>query len=121
MNQSVKKYLLPSLITAAIAFVYYYLALPAINLRSGEFWGMLFVLFVTFVASFLGIGNPGAFKKLSKWLSEANTGAGFQNKKSKGRKNDYVVDDSITIPNWIKISLIVFACVITLVIILCFT
>ena len=120
MNQRIKNYLFPSLITAAVAFVYYYLALPAMNIRSGEFWGMLFVLSITFIVSYCGIANPDVFKKISRWLSEASNGANQKNKKSKEYKNDYVVGGSVPMPKWIQISVIVLVCVIALVAILCF-
>ena len=106
MNQNVKKYLFPSLITLAAAFLYYYLALPAINIRSGGFWGALVFLAVTFIVSFLAIGNPAVFKKL---LSES-TVSGNKNKKKKMNENDYVVDGSLQMPKWLRIFFIVFVC-----------
>ena len=120
MNKSIKKYLFPSLITVAVAFIYYYLALPAMNIRSGEFWCMLLVLSITFIVSYLGIGNPDAFKRFSKWLSEAGAASNQKNKKSKKSKNDYVVGGSAPMPKWLKVFVIVLVGVIALVAILCF-
>ncbi len=46
-----KKYGIPALITLLITGLYYYLALPIINLKSASFWGFLvFIAIVYFVA-----------------------------------------------------------------------
>ncbi|MGI6270508.1 MAG: CvpA family protein [Candidatus Howiella sp.] len=46
-----KKYILPGIITALLGAVYFYAALPAVNLRSADFWSFIaFLLIVYFVA-----------------------------------------------------------------------
>ena len=51
MNTKIKAYLFPSLITLGFLAVYYYLALPAFNLRSGGFWVMIILAALAFIVS----------------------------------------------------------------------
>ena len=117
MNKNVSKYLFPSLITVAFAAIYYYLALPALNVRAGGLWAMIVLMAAVFTVSFLWIGKSDAFKKFSKWLSEINSGANFKKKK---KENDYVVEEKLAFPKWLKITLIVIAALLVIFIIVSF-
>ena len=46
-----KKYGLPAIITAVLSALYYYLALPVINLKSSSFWGFLIFIVVIYLLS----------------------------------------------------------------------
>ena len=48
-----KKYILPAIVSLAVGFVYFFLALPAINIRYGGFWFMLLLMAVAYGAMFL--------------------------------------------------------------------
>ena len=44
-----KKYILPGIIALAAGFLYFYMALPAINVRDGGFWFMLVLVVVLYI------------------------------------------------------------------------
>ncbi len=44
-----KKYGLPAIITLPIAALYYYIAIPAMNIKSASFWGFLFFIAVIYL------------------------------------------------------------------------
>lgn len=46
------KLLISAIVTFVVGFCYFYVALPAINLRSGEMWSMLILLAVVFIISY---------------------------------------------------------------------
>lgn len=54
------KYLTAALLMAAAAFIYYYIALPAINIHAAGFW--YFVLFAIFLLMLLYLGRKGKDK-----------------------------------------------------------
>lgn len=57
-----KKFGLPAIVTLPIAAVYYYLALPAINIKSQTFWGFIFFIVIAYLALF-GIFSGSLFIK----------------------------------------------------------
>ena len=68
MNTKVKSYLFPSLITVGFLAVYYYLALPALNLRSGGFWVMLILGALAFFVSHGFFSKSDFFKEIGEWF-----------------------------------------------------
>ena len=46
-----KKYLFPTIITLILSAGNYYLTLPAINIKSGSFWGFIFFMIIVFFIS----------------------------------------------------------------------
>ncbi len=55
-----KKFVLPAIITLPAAAIYYYFALPAMNIKSESFWG--FILFIVIAyAALVGIFSGGSF------------------------------------------------------------
>lgn len=48
-----KKFILPGIVSLAVGLVYFFFALPAINIRYGGFWFMLLLMAVAYVAMFL--------------------------------------------------------------------
>ena len=61
-----KKYGLPAIITLVLGALYYYLALPVINLRASSFWGFVIVLVIIFFASKAIVNKSGLRAFLSK-------------------------------------------------------
>ncbi len=57
-----KKFGLPAIVTLPVAAVYYYLALPAINIKSQTFWGFIFFIVIAYLALF-GIFSGSLFIK----------------------------------------------------------
>ncbi len=54
-----KKYGLPAIITVVLGAIYYYLALPVINLKASSFWGFLIALVIFFFVSKVIINKAG--------------------------------------------------------------
>ena len=54
-----KKYGLPAIITVVLGAIYYYLALPIINLKASSFWGFLIALVIFFFVSKVIINKAG--------------------------------------------------------------
>ncbi len=124
MTYKVKSYLFPSLITLGFLLVYYYLALPAFNVRSGEMWVMIILASIVFFACFAFFKNTAFFKNVGEWFkAAANSEANKKNKK-KSNPDDIVVDETkvvtFELPKKAKIALIVIAAVLILVVLLCF-
>lgn len=44
-----KKYILPAIVTVLFGAVYFYVSIPAINLRSADFWAFVFFLVIVYV------------------------------------------------------------------------
>ena len=61
-----KKFGLPAIITLILGAVYYYFALPAINIKSGDFWAFIFFLAVFFIVSMLVITGVLKLSSLAK-------------------------------------------------------
>lgn len=65
-----KKYILPGIAALVFAFLYFFFALPAINIRDGGFWMMLILTAVVyFILHFLFSGKMGSVKVISTPLS----------------------------------------------------
>lgn len=61
-----KKYGIPAIITLLLGALYYYLALPVINLKASSFWGFLIVLAIIFFASKAIVNKTGFFSLFIK-------------------------------------------------------
>ncbi len=61
-----KKYGLPAIITLLLGALYYYLALPVINLKASSFWGFLIVLVIIFFVSKAIVNKSGFFSLFMK-------------------------------------------------------
>lgn len=61
-----KKYGIPAIITLLLGALYYYLALPVINLKASSFWGFLIVLAIIFFASKAIVNKTGFFSLFMK-------------------------------------------------------
>lgn len=120
MKDNVKKYGLPGVISALFLILYFYFAIPAINLRAIGFYVMLFLTAFVYVLSYLLLNDRSFFVKL---------GVGFKGYAQKQIakedpekfKNAYIVgEDKINIPKWVKKTLIILGCVIGFVLLLAF-
>ena len=120
MKSNFRKYILPGIISLAFLALYFYIFIPAINLRAIGFYVMLFLTAFVYVFSYLLINDRSFFVKL---------GAGFKGYAQKQiakedpekYKNAYIVgEDKINIPKWVKKTLIILGCVIGFVLLLSF-
>lgn len=127
MTTKVKSYLFPSLITLGFLLVYYYLALPALNVRSGGMWAMIILAAIIFFVSLAFFRNSDFFKNVSEWFkAAANAEANKKNRKNnkKSDPDDIIVDETkvvtFDLSKKVKIAIIVVAAILALVILLCF-
>ncbi len=61
-----KKWGIPIIGTIIISALNYYISLPALNIKSGSFWGFIFFAVVAFVVLKLIVSGSGFFSKLAK-------------------------------------------------------
>ena len=63
----IKKVILPILALCILGFLYYYMALPAINIHSKGFWGFVIVLFliISFIIGIIASARNGVFQAAS--------------------------------------------------------
>ena len=117
MNRKVKGILLPSFITLIFSALYFYIFIPAINLRSGAFWCMLVVSGLVFLVSFVVFYKPAFYSELKGWLKQIFSSANLQpQNEGKGAKKVKVVAPPM--PKWLKVSLLSVASFIALVLLL---
>ena len=118
MKEKLKKFILPSVVTLAFMALYFYLALPALNLRAGGMWLWLalgaIVFFITYTVKY----KPTFFKDALEFFGidlEKITAPKVD--KNKG-VNDYYVPRK-KLPKGAKIALIVIAAVLAVFLIAC--
>ena len=117
-----KRWLWPSLITLVFIPLYFYVTVPAIHWRSGEFWGMIVTSAFVFAASFLAFYLPGTISEKLEKLSTF-----FEMKKIKTTQNGEIVyEDKSNAFSWralgqkVKITLIALGATVLFVVLLCF-
>lgn len=109
MKNKFKEFIIPISVTVPFTFVYFYFALPAINLRAVGFYTMLILTALVFVGTHFIANNARSFKKVFANLSASVNEMKNKKKNGEDSKNDYIVYDNeaeITAPKWIKITLI---------------
>ncbi len=117
MNRKVKGILLPSFITLIFSALYFYIFIPAINLRSAAFWCMLVLSGLVFLVSFVVFYKPAFYSELKDWLKQIFSSANLQpQNEGKGAKKVKVVAPPM--PKWLKVSLLSIASFIALVLLL---
>ena len=64
MKEKIKGFILPTVLTLAFLLIYFYLALPALNILAGGFWLMIFLAAIIFVVTYLYKNNREFLKNL---------------------------------------------------------
>ena len=64
MKEKIKGFILPTVPTLAFLLIYFYLALPALNILAGGFWLMIFLAALIFVVTYLYKNNREFLKNL---------------------------------------------------------
>lgn len=59
-----KKYGIPAILAIVLGALYFYIALPAINLRSGSFWGFILFIVIVFLVARLFAGSKMKLKAI---------------------------------------------------------
>ena len=109
MKNKFKEFIIPISVTVPFIFVYFYFALPAINLRAVGFYAMLILTALVFVGTYFFTNNAKSFKSLFKNVS-VNVSGMKKRKNDNNEKQDYYVvyddESKLSVPKWIKITLI---------------
>ena len=112
MKNKFKEFILPIAVSVPFLLIYYYFALPAINLRSVGFYAMLILTALVFVGTYFFTNNARSFKSLFKNVS-VNVSGMKKRKNDNNEKQDYYVvyddESKLSVPKWIKITLISIA------------
>ena len=112
MKNKFKEFILPIAVSVPFLLIYYYFALPAINLRSVGFYAMLILTALVFVGTYFFANNARSFKSLFKNVS-VNVSGMKKRKNDNNEKQDYYVvyddESKLSVPKWIKITLISIA------------
>lgn len=120
MKKGFKKFILPICVTLPFLLVYYYLALPAINIRAVGFWAMLIITSVLFLGVYVISNNSAFFKKLGEKM-KANFAESL--KKEGKHKDAYVVyggNGDEPLPKWVKYTFATIVILLILVLLLAF-
>ena len=117
MKEKIKVFAWPTASAVIFALAYFYLALPAINLRSFGFWAMITLTAAVFIGCYCIVNKTEFFKEIGVWIKESAKAE--QAKKQNGSNGDYYVPKpELNIPKWVKITAIVIAAVLAFVLIL---
>ena len=116
MKEKIKGLIFPTLITVPFLFIYYYLAIPAINLRAVGFWVMLILTAGVFIGCYISWNNSTFLKDIGAWIKASANNA--SKAKGKQRYNDYHVNVRISKP--VKITVIVVISIVVLALLVCF-
>ena len=71
-----KKYGIQIIGTIILSAINYYFSLPALNLKSGSFWGFIFFMVIVFVVLRLITSGTKFFSKLAKGQFSVTDGEG---------------------------------------------
>ena len=117
MKKVIKGVLFPILISLAFAAAYFYIFIPAINLRSGAFWFFIFMCAAVFLIAYIFFVKPDWYYQtksvLDGWFKSS-----LSEKSGKSKRHGAVKVEGETIPKAIKISFISLVSVIALLLIL---
>ena len=119
MKEKIKGFIFPTAVTLPFILVYYYLALPAINLRAVGFWVMLILATLVFTGCYVLKNKPPFLRAIGDYI-KASANAERQKSKKKGKGDYYVPAPDIKMPKGVKITLIVLASILCAVLLLCF-
>ena len=116
MNKKILGFAIPTAVTVVFAALYFYLMIPAINLRSAEFWAYIILDALVFLTIYIKVNKPAFFYEVKSWLKECFNGSLSANAKAKTQ--GAVKVSAPPMPRWLKVTLIVIASVLALVIVI---
>lgn len=120
MKNAIKKYVLPPVIALVFIALYFYLAIPAINIRYFGFWMMLVLTAAVYIISFILLNVPNFMQKIGNYINAAaQNKEEKKSKKSKKSKIDYYDKDLADLGKKIKLGLIIAGSVLALFILIC--
>ncbi len=115
MKEKVKGFILPTIVSVLFALAYFYLAVPAINLRAFGFWLMIILTVAVFIGIYVSFTDETLIRRIKSWMKTTVSDASHNSKKKKQYRGDYVVGGKVQISKWIKIALIAMGIVLVLV------
>ena len=114
MSKRIKGILFPSLITVLFLALYFYIFIPAINLRAAGFWCMIILSGIVFLVSFICFNKPAFYEEAKDWLKQYFKFLNTDHKKE--QKNVKVIAPPM--PKWLKTTFLSVISVIALVLII---
>lgn len=121
MKKGFKRFVLPICVTLPFLVIYYYLALPAINVRALGFWAMLVLNLLLFMAVYVFSNNSSIFKDLSEKI-RTNIKQNSRNKENEQKNEGAIIfrseNEEPILPVWVKRALIVISGLLALVLVL---
>ena len=78
--KNIKQFIFPTVITLPFMAVYYYLALPAFNIKAGGFWAWLIIGAIVFAVCYFSWNNPEFISSIPAFLG-IETGKGKKTRK----------------------------------------
>ena len=103
-----KKIVFPIAVTLPFAFLYYYIALPAINWRSLELWVMIGLTALVFCACYFSVTDKDVFKSFSEKIKKYFVDAAKNNSQTSYH------DKTVKLSGKARIAIIVIASVLAL-------
>ncbi len=119
MKHPFRRIVFPGLISLLVGFLYFYLFLPAINLRAFSMWFMLFLVAAAYIVSYVLL-TPGPVTAFIGEVFRRMAEDKPNKKRTKKRDTDFYGDEAYRFPRWAKISLISVGGVLGLVLVLSF-
>ena len=119
MKEKIKGFALPMATSVPFALVYYYFAIPAINLRSFGFWLMVILTAAVYIGCYCVTTHSEFFREIAVWMKE--TAKAEQVKKQNGKNADYYIPKpKLNVSKGVKVTFVVIACVLAFVLLLSF-
>lgn len=81
--KNIKQFIFPTVITLPFMAVYYYLALPAFNIKAGGFWAWLIIGAIVFAVCYFSWNNPEFISNIPAFLG-IETGSKGKKPRKKG-------------------------------------
>ena len=66
--EKIKQFIFPTVITVPFMAIYYYLALPALNIKAGDFWAWLIVSAIVFAVCYFSWNKPEFISNIPAFL-----------------------------------------------------
>ena len=117
MENKVLRYGIPTVVTLAFCGLYFYLFIPAINLRAIGFWLMLFFGFAVFMITHVSLNKPPFAAEVKEWFLFRLKGSP-KSKWQNGKKIKAYVHGAPKLPKCVKLPLTVAVCVLCAVLLI---
>ena len=124
MKSKIKSFVLPGAVSLLFMAIYFYLAIPAINIRSSGLYFMIILTALVYIAVYSAINRTSLFVKVARIISKLNEASSNKNVKKQSNV-EYVFDQNgkkvndVVIGKKTKIALIIVGIVLAVFLIVC--